>query len=102
MPADWRLRHEWKDVRSVGMVYRHHICGDKVHEEAVFVMSSLPPKVKTLAEKIRGHWCIENALHWILDVTFSEDSSRIRTGDAPEIASVFRKLALNILQRAPP
>ena len=99
VPADWRLRHEWMDVRSVGMIHRYRQCGDKVHEEAVFVISSLPPKVKRIAEKIRGHWGIENSLHWVLDVTFSEDSSRIRKGDAPEIASIFRRLALNVLQR---
>ena len=48
---------------------------------------------------IRQHWSIESQLHWILDVTFTEDSSRIRKGNGPEITSVFRRLALNILQR---
>ncbi|MFN7892332.1 MAG: transposase, partial [Pirellula sp.] len=48
------------------------------------------------------HWQIENSQHYVLDVVFSEDSSRIRKGTAPEIASGFRRLALNILQKDPP
>lgn len=52
-----------------------------------------------LPRHIRGHWSIENQQHWILDVTFAEDDSRIRTGAAPEISAAFRRMALNILQR---
>jgi predicted transposase YbfD/YdcC len=55
--------------------------------------------VRKLAKHLRGHWGIENSLHWVLDVTFREDDSRIRQGSGPEIALMFRKLALNILQR---
>jgi hypothetical protein len=44
----------------------------------------------------RGQWEIENSLHWMLDVIFAEDRSRIRTGNGPEIASIFRKLALMV------
>jgi hypothetical protein len=48
---------------------------------------------------VRSHWGIENSQHHVLDVTFTEDSSRIRKGTGPEVTSVFRRLALNILQR---
>ncbi len=59
----------------------------------------LPPKVKAIAKHIRGHWSIENSRHHVLDVTFTEDSSRIRKGTGPEIAAGIRRMALNILQQ---
>jgi len=55
--------------------------------------------VKRLAKHLRGHWSIENSLHWSLDVTFGEDKSRIRKGSALEIAAVFRRLAISILKQ---
>ncbi len=98
-PESLRRRGEWADVQSVGMIYR--CCEDqgRMREETTFFISSLPPKVQRLAKLVRGHWSIENSLHWVLDVTFSEDQSRIRQGNAPEIAGVFRRLALSILQQ---
>jgi predicted transposase YbfD/YdcC len=89
----------WPGVRSIGMVYRYREVGEKIHEETIFFISSHPPKVKLLSRHLRGHWAIENSQHWILDVTFSEDASRIRTGSSPEISAAFRRMALNILQR---
>ena len=83
----------------MGMVYRYREEKGTIHEETMFFISSLPPRVRKLAKHLRGHWGIENSLHWVLDVTFREDDSRIRKGNGPEIASIFRKLALNILQR---
>ena len=55
--------------------------------------------MKRLAKHLRGHWPIENSLHWSLDVTFGEDKSRIRKGSALEIAAVFRRLAISILKQ---
>lgn len=98
-PAPQHLRGEWEDLATVGMVYRHREFGDKETDEIVFFISSLPPAVKKLAKHLRGHWGIENSLHWVLDVTFTEDASRIRQGNAPEIAAMFRRLALSILQQ---
>lgn len=89
----------WPGIRSIGMVYRQRQTGDKLHEETNFVISSHPPKVKMLSQHIRGHWAIENTQHWVLDVTFAEDASRIRKGSSPEISAAFRRMALNILQR---
>ena len=65
----------------------------------MFFISSLPPKVKRLSKFIRDHWKIENSEHYVLDVTFAEDASRIRRGTAPEISAAIRRMALNILQR---
>jgi predicted transposase YbfD/YdcC len=98
-PPELQGHAEWRDVRSIVMVYRATTRNGKLTEETSYYLSSLPPKVKKLARYIRGHWGIENTLHWTLDVTFSEDRSRIRAGHGPEIASLFRKLALLVLQQ---
>ncbi|RCS51941.1 ISAs1 family transposase, partial [Bremerella cremea] len=87
----------WPNLGSVGMVYRERQSGGKQQSETSFFISSHPPRVKHLAGLIRDHWRIENSQHWVLDVTFAEDASRIRRGQAPEITAAFRRLALNIL-----
>jgi predicted transposase YbfD/YdcC len=89
----------WEGVRTIGMIYRSREIKGQVQESSETFISSLEPKVRDHAKRIREHWGIENKQHWILDVTFSEDSSRIRKGSSPEISSVFRRLALSILQR---
>lgn len=98
-PPELEQHPEWTDVRSVVMVYRSTQRGANLQEEIAFYLTSLPPQVKRISRYIRGHWGIENTLHWTLDVIFAEDRSRIRTGNGPEIASIFRKLALMVLQR---
>jgi hypothetical protein len=54
-----------------------------------------------LAGLIRGHWGIENGLHWVLDVVFHEDQSRVREGHAGENLGLLRRVALALLKRAP-
>ncbi len=81
------------------MIYRCREEAQTCHEETMFVISSHLPNVKRLAKHIRGHWGIENRQHWVLDVTFAEDKSRIRKGSTPEISAALRRMALNILQR---
>jgi predicted transposase YbfD/YdcC len=98
-PPELQGHAEWRDVRSIVMVYRATTRNGKLTEETSYYLSSLPPKVKKIARYIRGHWGIENTLHWTLDVIFAEDRSRIRAGHGPEIASLFRKLALLVLQQ---
>jgi predicted transposase YbfD/YdcC len=89
----------WPGLQTIGMVHRRRECNGKIEEETVFFITSLPPKVRLIARHVRGHWKIENTLHWVLDVTFNEDRSRIRKGSAPEIASTFRRLAVTLLQQ---
>jgi predicted transposase YbfD/YdcC len=98
-PAELSSHAQWLDVRSVVMIYRATRRNGKLTEETSYYISSLPPKVQKIARYIRGHWGIENSLHWTLDVIFAEDASRLRQGNGPEIASIFRKLALMVLQR---
>ena len=95
---DVPLLRRWPELKSITRAYRCVERSGKMQEEVMFYLSSLPPKVKTLAQHIRSHWSIENSQHHILDVTFTEDSSRIRKGSGPEIAAAIRRMALDILQ----
>jgi len=88
---------DWKGLATLVMVLR--ITGAHGQEKGAvcYFLSSLPPKVKTLAKIIRQHWSIESQLHWVLDVTFSEDASRIRKQHAPQTSAMLRRLAVSIL-----
>ncbi len=89
----------WQGVRSIGLVVRTRVAGEQVSEGVAYYISSLPPKVKLFAKAVRGHWGIENRLHWGLDVTFSEDDSRVRKDHGPANLGMLRRLALSILQQ---
>jgi predicted transposase YbfD/YdcC len=98
-PKDLIEAGQWAGLQSVVMVYRHREVTGKETDEVHYYISSLPPKVKRLAEAIRDHWGIENSLHWVLDVVFAEDDSRIRKGNGPETTATLRRLALSILEQ---
>ncbi len=67
--------------------------------EKRYYISSLPADAKRIAEAARAHWEIENCVHWVLDVTFNEDHSRIRNENGPEILSLVRKWAINLINQ---
>lgn len=97
--APLAITRHWPDAQSIVRVCREtNEQGNKTKEVREFV-SSLPPKVERLAALIRGHWGIENRLHWSLDVTFNEDQSRIRQGHAAENTALLRRLTLSILKQ---
>ncbi len=69
------------------------------HTETVYAITDLPPhqaRPMELAAWIRGHWQIENGLHWVRDVTFGEDHSQVRTGHAPQVMATFRNLVISL------
>ena len=73
------------------------------HTETVYAITNLRPhqaRPVELAGWIRGHWQIENALHWVRDVAFAEDRSRIRVGDGPQVMASLRNLVISILRLA--
>ena len=61
--------------------------------ERRYYLSSLPADIERFAKAVRGHWSIENQLHWVLDVVFGEDQSRARTEQAAENLAALRRLA---------
>jgi predicted transposase YbfD/YdcC len=67
--------------------------------ERRYYISSLSLSAQKFSQIIRGHWRIENQLHWILSVAFHEDDSRIRKDNAPENLAVIRHIALNLLKQ---
>ncbi|MBC8132010.1 MAG: ISAs1 family transposase [Deltaproteobacteria bacterium] len=97
--ADKQVLKRWPGLQSLIMVFRQRTEADQESLEVAYYISSHAPKVRALAAHIRSHWGIENSLHHVLDVTFTEDASRIRRGHAPEISASLRRMALNILQR---
>src|SRR4051795_13470405 len=71
----------------------------KVESEIRYFLSSCPDSPAVLGQAVRRHWAIENALHWVLDVTFREDDSRVRDQHAARNFAVLRKIALNLVSR---
>ena len=67
--------------------------------ETRYFISSHPPEARHLLATVRAHWGIENSLHWVLDVAFREDESRVRTGHAPRNLGLLRRMALNLLRQ---
>jgi predicted transposase YbfD/YdcC len=100
-PAALLARHPgWAGLRTVGMVFSERQVGDAAPTgEARFFVSSLPPKVKAFAHAVRSHWGIENSLHWVLDVSFREDESRLRKDHGPENLALVRRMAVSLLKR---
>jgi predicted transposase YbfD/YdcC len=92
-------KHEWKGLRSVVMVERVRSVGEETSTEHAYYITSHASDAASLSAKIRGHWSIENTLHWTLDVTFHEDSSRIRSRNGVQNFAALRKLALALLKR---
>jgi predicted transposase YbfD/YdcC len=101
VPKDLATADRWKDLKSIGMVIRTRVVNGIEEDHVQYYISSLPATVKRFARAVRGHWSIENKLHWMLDVSFAQDASTTRKGHAPEVASMLRQLALMILQHHP-
>lgn len=94
------LRHEWAALRALVLVEAtRQMNGKTSTERRYYIASNKNATAKQAAESIRGHWGIENQLHWSLDMSFDEDQSRIRKGHAAENFSRLRRIALNLLQR---
>lgn len=99
--VNWlKCRAEWPGLRSIAVVESTRIVGTQTTTERRYFISSLDGlNAAMLARAIRGHWAIENQLHWSLDVSFREDHSRVRVRHAAQNFSRLRRLALNLLRR---
>jgi len=90
---------KWPGLRAIAMVVGERQVGDKITTAVRYYISSLPGSARTMLRAVRRHWGIENSLHWVLDIAFREDKSRVRVGHAAENLSIIRRIALNLLKR---
>jgi predicted transposase YbfD/YdcC len=92
----------WAGLRSlVRVTATRQVTGQEPTTAVRYYLSSLPGDAREIARAVRSHWGIENGLHWVLDMGFREDESRVRMGAAQENLAVVRKLALALIQHDP-
>jgi len=90
---------DWPGLRSIGMIEARRSTKEGTSVKRRYFISSLESNAKRLLHAVRTYWGIENKLHWVLDLAFREDESRIRKGNGPENSAVLRHIALNLLRR---
>jgi len=101
MPAETGIqgKEDGKNLKTICMVERERHFTDKIEKEKSYYIGSLKSDAKQFGDTIRSHWGIENSLHWVLDVSFREDDSTARKGNAPENLAVLRHIALNLIKK---
>jgi predicted transposase YbfD/YdcC len=92
-------RSDWAKLRTLVMVKRERRRGDQIETEVKYYISSLESNAEHILAVVRGHWGIENQLHWVLDIAFREDESRLRKGNGAQNFAVLRHIALNLLKQ---
>lgn len=102
-PTIWqsyfRTLDQWPTIQSLSRISAKRTVGDVTTIEERYFISSLPPDSAKILRAARSHWGIENGLHWVLDIAFREDESRIRLGSGAENMAVLRHIALNLLKQ---
>jgi predicted transposase YbfD/YdcC len=98
--VDWFAdKSDWKGLNTIAMIESTREIEDRVESERRFFMSSLPMDAQEFLTVARGHWAVENSLHWCLDVSFREDESRVRKKNAPENLAIMRRFALSLIKK---
>ena len=91
----------WPHLAQVCQIERQRTCKGQVQREIAFAITSLCPQKASpgkLLALIRGHWSIENRLHWVRDVTFDEDRSQVRKGSGPQVMACLRNTTIGLLR----
>lgn len=96
-----QTEHHWPGLAAIGRVEAERRVGEQVSHETRYYVLSRVLSAKAFGAAVRSHWGIENRLHWVLDMTFGEDRSRIRARHAAENLAVLRHMALNLMRRVP-
>ena len=98
---DWlQKRHAWPGLKSVIVVENNRELSGKFERETRFYITSLVLLASQIAPLVRGHWAVENSLHWVLDMVFRDDECRLRTDHAPANFTTLKHMALNLIRRA--
>lgn len=102
LPDDFPLAKQWPGLKAIGMAVRvtEHDDG-RASDDVRYYITSRYTNGKKFAEAVRGHWAIENSLHWVLDVTFDEDQSRARNRRLADNLAWLRRLAIGLLRQHP-
>jgi predicted transposase YbfD/YdcC len=95
----WIKYHQWPGLKTLVEITSTRRSKDKEQHEKRYYISSLGCDAQEMLRVVRSHWAIENSLHYVLDVTFKDDESRIRKGNAPLNMAIIRHAALNMLRR---
>jgi len=90
---------KWANLQSIIMMVRKRIIDGQETIKTRFYIASLEPDAKRILSATRQHWNIENGLHWVLDIAFNEDRSRVRKDHAPANLAVLRHMAVNLLKQ---
>lgn len=99
--ADLAGRDKWRGLKTIGVAIRNYTQNGKEHFDVRHYISSLRRNGKTFAHAVRGHWAVENTLHWSLDMTFREDESRTRKRNLGDNLAWLRRMALSLLKQHP-
>jgi len=94
-----RTEGHWPQLQCLVMIESERHLEKKVSRQTSYFITSLPNDARLILTAKRSHWGIENGLHWILDVAFREDDSRVRQGNADQNLAVLRHMALNLLKQ---
>ncbi len=98
---DWlKQRHRWPGLVAIAMIEREREIGAKTSRTRHFYIASLAADAVLIDKAARNHWHIENRLHWVLDVVFHDDLSRLRTNHGPHNMAIIRQTALNLIKSA--
>jgi predicted transposase YbfD/YdcC len=100
-PENLRDREAWSKLNVVGMCIREREVGDKKTDDVQYFIGSRRMNARKYGMALRGHWGIENNLHWQLDLTFDEDSNRVQRRHEAENLAIIRRLALGLLKQHP-
>jgi len=102
LPDDFPLKDEWAGLQAIGLAVRMTEKKDgTTRDDARFFICSRYLSGPRFAQAVRGHWGIENSLHWVLDVTFDEDQSRTRNRHMANNLSWLRRFAISLLKQHP-
>jgi predicted transposase YbfD/YdcC len=99
--AGLRNADEWAGLTTIGVCYSERVIDGVSSDETRYFIGSRKASAKIYAKALRGHWGIENSLHWQLDVTFAEDDNRVSKRNAAENLALLRRLTLSLLQAHP-